>query len=233
MGDMRVLRPQSGPQEMFLSSPADIVIYGGAAGGGKTYGLLLSALRYKNVPGFGCTIFRRNYNQIFSEGGLWDEARDMYQGVRGAGQNLSRSRWVFRDRRGRITSKVTFAHIERDDNLSNWQGAQICEIGFDELTHFSEKAFFYMLSVSIQTPIFSVGIGLASIVPSVLIINTKLWFAYPMSYPFFVITSEYGKLATNIDTAQIELIPWLPVAIFITILCLGISCFRFGQAERR
>ena len=146
MGDMRVLRPQSGPQEMFLSSPADIVIYGGAAGGGKTYGLLLSALRYKNVPGFGCTIFRRNYNQIFSEGGLWDEARDMYQGVRGAGQNLSRSRWVFRDRRGRITSKVTFAHIERDDNLSNWQGAQICEIGFDELTHFSEKAFFYMLS---------------------------------------------------------------------------------------
>lgn len=146
MGDMRVLRPQKGPQEMFLSSPADIVIYGGAAGGGKTYGLLLSALRYKNVPGFGCTIFRRNYNQIFSEGGLWDEARDMYQGVRGASQNISRSRWVFRDRRGRVTSKVTFAHIERDDNLSNWQGAQICEIGFDELTHFSEKAFFYMLS---------------------------------------------------------------------------------------
>ena len=94
-------------------------------------------------------------------------------------------------------------------------------------------AFFWMLSVCIQTPIFSICIGLASIVPSVLIINTKAWFAYPMSYPFFVITSEYGKLATNIDTAQIELIPWLPVAIFITILCLGISCFRFGQAERR
>ncbi len=131
---------------MFLSSSADIVIYGGAAGGGKTYGLLLSALRHKNVPGFGCTIFRRNYNQIFSEGGLWDEARDMYQGIRGASQNLSRSRWVFRDCRGRVTSKITFAHIERDDNLSNWQGAQICEIGFDELTHFSEKAFFYMLS---------------------------------------------------------------------------------------
>ena len=70
----------------------------------------------------------------------------MYQGIRGASQNLSRSRWVFRDCRGRVTSKITFAHIERDDNLSNWQGAQICEIGFDELTHFSEKAFFYMLS---------------------------------------------------------------------------------------
>lgn len=94
-------------------------------------------------------------------------------------------------------------------------------------------ALFWMLSVCIQTPIFSIGVGLASIVPSVLIINTKAWFAYPMAYPFFVITSEYGKLAENMDTAQIELIPWIPVAVTITIICLGISCLRFGQAERR
>lgn len=94
-------------------------------------------------------------------------------------------------------------------------------------------ALFWMLSVCIQTPIFSIGVGLASIVPSVLIINTKVWFAYPMAYPFFVITSEYGKLAENIDTAQVELIPWIPVAVAITIICLGISCLRFGQAERR
>ncbi len=94
-------------------------------------------------------------------------------------------------------------------------------------------AFFWLLSVCIQTPIFSVGTGIVSIVPSVLMINTKIWFAYPMSYPFFVITSEYGKLATNLDTAQVELIPWIPVAIAITILCLSISCLCFGQAERR
>lgn len=94
-------------------------------------------------------------------------------------------------------------------------------------------AFFWMLSVCIQTPVFSIGIGLASIVPSVLLINTKVWFAYPMSYPLFVITSEYGKLAANLDTAQVELIPWIPVAALIAILCLGISCLRFGQAERR
>ncbi len=94
-------------------------------------------------------------------------------------------------------------------------------------------AFFWLLSVCIQTPIFSIGIGLASIVPSVLMINTKVWFAYPVSYPFFVITSEYGKLATNLDTAQVEFLPWIPVAIVITILCLSVSCLRFGQAERR
>lgn len=94
-------------------------------------------------------------------------------------------------------------------------------------------AFFWLLSVWIQTPIFSIGVGLASIVPSVLMINTKIWFAYPMAYPFFVITAEYGKLASNLTTAQIEFIPWIPVAIVITILCLSISCLRFGQAERR
>lgn len=94
-------------------------------------------------------------------------------------------------------------------------------------------AFFWLLSVCIQTPIFSIGIGLASIVPSVLMINTKLWFVYPMSYPFFVIASEYSKLAENLNTSQVELIPWLPVAASITIVCLIIACLRFGQSERR
>lgn len=141
-----MLRPQPGPQEMFLASPADIVIYGGAAGGGKTYGLLLSPLRYKNVAGFGCVIFRRNFNQIFAEGGLWDEASKMYHGISGATQKMSRNLWQFRNTNGKVASKVSFAHIERDDDVHKWQGSQICEIGFDELTHFSEKVFFYMLS---------------------------------------------------------------------------------------
>lgn len=107
------------------------------------------------------------------------------------------------------------------------------EIGFLFLSSIPMVAFFWMLSVCIRTPIFSIGIGLASIVPSVLVINTKIWFAYPMAYPFFVVTSEYGKLAANLDTAQVELIPWIPAAIIITMLCLIISCIRFGQAERR
>ena len=129
-----------------MATPANICIYGGAAGGGKSYGLLMSALRYKNVPGFGCTIFRRNFNQIFSQGGLWDESMKIYQGIRGADPKFARGQWWFRNAEGDIVSKVTFAHIERDEDVHKWQGSQICEIGFDELTHFSEKTFFYMLS---------------------------------------------------------------------------------------
>ena len=142
----QILKPQEGPQTQFMATPANVCIYGGAAGGGKSYGLLLSPLRYKNVPGFGCTIFRRNFHQIFSQGGLWDESMQIYRGIRGADPKIARGQWWFRDKDGNIVSKVTFAHIERDEDVHKWQGAQICEIGFDELTHFSEKTFFYMLS---------------------------------------------------------------------------------------
>ena len=140
------VEPQPGPQRRFMSTPANICIYGGAAGGGKSFGLLMSPLRYKNVPGFGCTIFRRNFNQIFSQGGLWDESMRIYQGVSGADPKFARGQWWFRNPKGDIVSKVTFAHIERDEDVHKWQGSQLCEIGFDELTHFSEKTFFYMLS---------------------------------------------------------------------------------------
>lgn len=143
---VRVLRPQEGPQEMFLATPADICIYGGAAGGGKTYGLLLSALRHKNVQGFGCTIFRKNFKQIFSQGGLWDEANTMFRGIKGAHRKVTDASWIFDDKNGNQVSKISFAHIERDEELDSWQGSQICEIGFDELTHFTEAVFFYMLS---------------------------------------------------------------------------------------
>ena len=118
----------------------------GSAGGGKSFGLLLTPLAYRNVPGFGYTVFRRNYNQIFAQGGLWDESLKMYSGIRGAHPRPSRGEWVFSGKDGKVRSKVSFAHIERDVELSKWQGSQICGIGFDELTHFSRKAFIYMLS---------------------------------------------------------------------------------------
>ena len=73
-----VLKPQKGPQEKFLSNKADIVIYGGAAGGGKTFGLLLEPLRHINNKDFGVVIFRRVSTQINAEGGLWDTALQMY-----------------------------------------------------------------------------------------------------------------------------------------------------------
>lgn len=143
---IKEIRPQAGPQEAFLSSPADICIYGGAAGGGKTFGMLLDALHYVNVQGFGAVFFRKNHNQIFSEGGLWDNSVDLYSELPNAVPLMGLSQWKFENAKGRSVSKVSFRHIERDLDLGKWQGSQICGLYFDELTHFSEKTFFYMFS---------------------------------------------------------------------------------------
>lgn len=53
------LTPQPGPQTAFMCSSADIVIYGGAAGGGKTFALLLEGLRHKDIAGFSGVVFRK------------------------------------------------------------------------------------------------------------------------------------------------------------------------------
>lgn len=94
-------------------------------------------------------------------------------------------------------------------------------------------AIFWMVAILVQPPVFSVGIGLASIVPSVLIINTKIWFTYPMSYPFYLLMVQYGKAAKGMYDTRIDWIPWLPAALAITIIALAISCIRFGASERR
>lgn len=137
-----VLMPQAGPQTAFMSSEADIVIYGGAAGGGKTWAILLEALRHKDVPGFGGVIFRKNYNQITAEGGLWDASMKLYSQVPGAKSGKTpRHHWDF----GK-TAKLSFAYLEGEEDLRSWQGTEIAFIGFDELTHFSKRQFLYMLS---------------------------------------------------------------------------------------
>ncbi len=74
---VKELRPQSGPQENFLSTSADVAVYGGAAGGGKTFALLLEAARHTGKKRFAAVIFRRTYPEIMEPGGLWDESENI------------------------------------------------------------------------------------------------------------------------------------------------------------
>ena len=137
-----MLAPQKGPQEMFLATSADICIYGGAAGGGKTFGLLLEVLRHKNNKNFNALIFRRDYNQVTSPGGLWDSSKKIYSYVKGCYPlKTPKLHWTFPS-----GASVNFAHLGSDEDCLSWQGSQITMLGFDELTHFSEYQFFYMLS---------------------------------------------------------------------------------------
>ena len=135
-----VVTPQEGPQTQFLQSSADIVFYGGSAGGGKTYAILLEPLYDISNPQFGAVIFRRTTKQVTSEGGLWDTAVDLYTPL-GAKPNQNDLCLKFPG-----GAKVTFAHMEHEKNRLDWQGSQIPLICFDELTHFTWRQFVYMLS---------------------------------------------------------------------------------------
>lgn len=134
------IKPQPGPQEQFLKCDADVSFYGGAAGGGKSFALLLEPLYDVHNPEFGGVIFRRTTKQVTAEGGLWDTATDLYSMI---GAKPNNADLFFRFPSG---AKVTFSHLEHEKNRLDWQGSQIPFIGFDEITHFTWKQFIYMLS---------------------------------------------------------------------------------------
>lgn len=92
-------------------------------------------------------------------------------------------------------------------------------------------AVFWMASVLIRTPIFSAGIGLASIVPSVLMLNTKFWCYYPIDYPFYMLMTEYGKIAPEVYDSKVQLMPMLPVGIGVMAASLAIACLCYGNGK--
>lgn len=152
--DQLVIGPQPGPQTTFLTTKADIAIYGGSAGGGKSFGLLLDPLRHIQTPGFGATIFRRTTVQVTNEGALWDESAKLYPYAGGVPKE-HQLYWNFPYAAGNRAdgtpypagkTAISFAHLEHDKTVNEYQGAQICMIGFDELTHFTAKQFWYMVS---------------------------------------------------------------------------------------
>ena len=131
------IRPQPGPQRNFLSTPADIAIYGGGAYGGKTMALLMEPLRHLNNPKFKAVIFRRTYPQITVEGGLWDEAGNLYPICGGTP--------VGKEYRFESGATIRFAHLQHEKDRFNWQGSQVPLFAFDELTHFTKKQFEYLV----------------------------------------------------------------------------------------
>ena len=148
-GDFIEIRPQPGPQEQFLANSADIIFYGGAAGGGKTYALLLEPLRYAGVPGFTAAIFRRTSTQVRNPGGLWHESMNLYNTFGGTARQALLE-WHFPS-----GATIRFGHMEHENDRFNWQGAQIAMIGFDELAHFTREQFFSCSLVTVPLPVYA------------------------------------------------------------------------------
>lgn len=135
-----IIAPQPGPQTDFLTTSATICIYGGSAGSGKTYALLLEPLRNINNPNFSAIIFRRNATQIRNQGGLWSTSLDLYS------QLGAKPREAYLDWRFPSGATIKFAHLQDKNTVLSYQGSQIPLIMWDELTHFESTQFWYMMS---------------------------------------------------------------------------------------
>jgi predicted phage terminase large subunit-like protein len=140
-----LLKPQHGAQERFLSSPADIAIYGGARGGGKTWALLAEPLRHMGNPGFTAVMFRRTYPEIEQPGGMWPESLKVYPRL-GAKPNTTKLSWRFPS-----GATVKFAHLQHETDLQRWLGSQAALIGFDQLETFTDNQFFSLLGSNRST----------------------------------------------------------------------------------
>lgn len=129
-----------GRQTQAYKSPADIVIYGGAAGGGKSHWLLLEAARYFDTLGWVAKLFRRTYAQVSGGGGLWAKTHQIYRALDGKPNN-SDLFWTFPS-----TAHVGFGHLQHENDMYSHQGKEYGLIGFDELDHFLETQFWYLFS---------------------------------------------------------------------------------------
>ncbi len=116
------------------------MIYGGAAGGGKTFGTLLHLLDLCRYPNFKGVIFRRIGANITGGGGLWDESHKLFPHLGGRPMQ-SAKKWVFPS-----GASVTFRHLEHEKSADAHQGLQYSFIAFDELTHFTEGQFWKLVS---------------------------------------------------------------------------------------
>jgi predicted phage terminase large subunit-like protein len=138
VSDEKIWQANKGPQERFLRSAAFEVLYGGAAGGGKSEALLVAALRYTHAESYRAILFRRTFVEL--ERSLIERSWGFYPQL-GARYNDQKHFWRFPS-----GARIWFGHLEHEKNVYDHQSAEYQFIGFDEVTSFTEKQYRYLLS---------------------------------------------------------------------------------------
>lgn len=126
-------------QKAFIDSIAFETLFGGAAGGGKSYGQLVDALLFAlKYPKSKQIIFRSTFSDL--EKSLIRVSREIYP-LDIANYNESKHTWKFSN-----GSIIDFGYIQYERDVYQYQSAEYDVIRFDELTHFTEFMYTYMIS---------------------------------------------------------------------------------------
>lgn len=127
-------------QARFLEADAKEVLYGGAAGGGKSECLLMDQLRFCERPGFHGLILRRTLPDLALPGAIMDRAK-AWLIPRGVGWNDKAKLFVFKS-----GARLQFGYCETANDVYRYQGAEFHRISIDELTQWQEAHYLYLLS---------------------------------------------------------------------------------------
>ncbi len=125
-------------QRAALACGAYELLYGGAAGGGKSDYLLMAPLRWVHLAASRAILFRRSFPEL--ERTLIARSHAIYRPL-GAVYHATRREWSFLS-----GATVAFGYLESEADALRYQGAEFTFCGFDELTHFSEAAYRYLSS---------------------------------------------------------------------------------------
>ena len=135
-----IFAPNPGPQTEFLAANEREVLYGGSAGGGKSYGLLADPMRYFGNANFNGIILRRTNDELREL--IWKSQEIYPKAFPGAKWQEKKSQWVFPG-----GGRLWMTYLERDEDVLRYQGQAFSYIAFDELTqHATPFAWNYMRS---------------------------------------------------------------------------------------
>lgn len=126
-------------QAGLLLSHVPDVLFGGAAGGGKSSWLLHAALQYVDVPGYSAILFRRTYKQLSEPGALMDRSK-LWLANTDAEWNETDKKWTFPS----SGATLSFGHLDTANGWMDYQGPEYQFIGFDELTQFDQRNVHYL-----------------------------------------------------------------------------------------
>ena len=115
-------------------------LYGGAAGGGKTDALLMSAARYVDVKGYAALLLRRTFADLELADALIPRSLEWWADT-DAVYDANRYRWTFPS--GAI---VQFGYLATERHKYRYQGSAWQFIGVDELTQIPMADYRYLFS---------------------------------------------------------------------------------------